>query len=225
MDEERLGSPSHPGDVSDHSARDKHLTRLIADKCQGEIRLEPETFHKSFVDFYETVASKEPTGFEQQRCKNKGLGFTGTETSSSHSEKYVDTYSRSLVIFCIWFQILGENSPKIDQSLDYKQNPSLWTIKTRGTRDLTVGTWRPWCLQVHLLKPGRSHTGCFSFFASSQLIKRSISLILMVCSDSAGSVSFRWCNVAVHELASCRRGGVGGGSLLLSRLRFWSVSY
>lgn len=61
--------------------------------------------------------------------------------------------------------------------------------------------------------------------SSSQLIKRTTSLILSVYGDSAGSGSFRWCNVAVHELASCRREREGGGSLLLSRLRFWSVSY
>lgn len=62
-----LKSPSHPDDVSDHSAfaRDKHLTWLIADKCQGEIRFEPEMLHKGFVDLYVTGTAKEPTGFEQ----------------------------------------------------------------------------------------------------------------------------------------------------------------
>lgn len=35
----------------------------------------------------------------------------------------------------------------------------------------------------------------------------------MVCGDSAGSVSFRWCNAAVHELASCRGGGVFSAAL------------
>lgn len=65
--------------------------------------------------------------------------------------------------------------------------------------------------------------------SSSQLIKRTISLILSVYGDSVGARSFWWCNAAVHELVSCRRERWGEArgreALLLSRLRFWSVSY
>lgn len=68
-----LTGPSHPDDVSDHSAfaRDKHLTWLIADKCQGEISLEPEMLHKGFVEFYVTVAAKE------QKKQRFGLHWDG----------------------------------------------------------------------------------------------------------------------------------------------------